>query len=72
MSIPSFAVRRRVTVVMIVIAMVVLGAVSIFRLPLTLLPDLNLPAAASSSNIERSVEVEAQVTRPIEEVIVRY
>lgn len=71
MSIPSFAVRRRVTVVMIVIAMVVLGAVSIFRLPLTLLPDLNLPAAAVIVEYPNvgPWEVEAQVTRPIEEVI---
>lgn len=71
MSIPSFAVRRRVTVVMIVISMVVLGAVSIFRLPLTLLPDMNLPAAAVIVEYPNvgPWEVEAQVTRPIEEVI---
>lgn len=71
MSIPSFAVRRRVTVVMIVISMVVLGAVSIFRLPLTLLPDMNLPAAAVIVEYPNvgPWEVETQVTRPIEEVI---
>lgn len=71
MSIPSIAVRRPVTVVMIVISMVVLGGFSIFRLPLTLLPDLNLPAAAVVVEYPNvgPWEVEAQVTRPIEEVI---
>lgn len=56
---------------MIIIAMLVLGGVAVSRLPLALLPDLNFPAAVVITNYENvgPQEVEALVTRPIEEVM---
>src|SRR5690625_439816 len=65
------AVNRPVTIVMLVVGLIVLGAVSIVRLPLTLLPDLNFPAAAVMVEYPNvgPLEVESQVTKPIEEVI---
>lgn len=70
-SIPRLSVNRPVTVVMLVLAFIVLGGVSITRLPLTLLPDLNFPAAAVVVEYPNvgPWEVEAQVTRPIEEAM---
>ncbi len=56
---------------MIIIAFIVLGGVAITRLPLALFPDFNFPAAVVMTTYENvgPREVEAQVTRPIEEVM---
>lgn len=71
MSIPRMAVNRPVTVWMLTIGLIVIGAVSMVRLPLALLPDINYPAAAVIVEYPNvgPWEVEAQVTRPIEEAI---
>lgn len=71
MSIAKIAVNRPVAVTMIVIGLLVVGSVALLKMPLTLLPDLNLPAAAVYVEYPNvgPWEVEAQVTRPIEEVI---
>ena len=71
MSVPAFSVKRPVASLMIIIAFIVLGAVSITRLPLALFPDFNFPAAVVMTTYENvgPREVEAQVTRPIEEAM---
>lgn len=71
MSIAKFAVNRPVTVTMIVIGLIVVGTVAMREMPLTLLPDLTLPAAAVYVEYPNvgPWEIEAQVTRPIEEAI---
>lgn len=71
MNIPELAVRRSVTVFMIVIALVVLGAVSLGRLAIDLIPNLNLPVAAVLTDYPGAgpQEVEKSVTRPLEEVL---
>lgn len=71
MSIPALSVKRPVTSLMIVIALIVLGVVSIGRLPLALFPDFNFPAAVVLTTYENvgPREVEMQVTRPIEEAM---
>ena len=43
MSLSAFAVRRPVTTVAATLAIVLLGSVSLTRLPVTLLPDVTLP-----------------------------
>ena len=43
MSLPAFAVRRPVSTVAAVLALVLLGSVSLSRLPVSLLPDVTLP-----------------------------
>lgn len=56
---------------MLVVAFVVLGAVSIGRLPMALFPDFNFPAAVVMTTYENvgPREVEMQVTRLIEETM---
>lgn len=71
MSIPALSVRRPVASLMIIVAMLVLGGVAVTRMPLALLPDLNFPAAVVLTSYENvgPQEVEALVTRPIEEAM---
>lgn len=56
---------------MVILAMFVLGAVALTRMPLALLPDLNFPAAVVMTSYENvgPQDVEAMVTRPIEEAM---
>ncbi len=68
MNLPDLSIRRPVTVLMVFILVVVLGAVSLSRLPMDLLPDLNIPVAAVLTTYEGAgpYEVESMVTRPLE------
>jgi len=71
MNIPELAVRRSVTVFMIVIALLVLGFVSLGRLAIDLIPNLNLPVAAVITDYPGAgpQEVEKSVTEPLEEIL---
>ncbi len=71
MNIPELAVRRSVTVFMIVIALLVLGFVSLGRLAIDLIPNLNLPVAAVITDYPGAgpQEVEKSVTKPLEEIL---
>lgn len=71
MNIPELAVRRSVTVFMIVIALVVLGAVSLGRLALDMIPNISVPVAAVMTDYPGASpeEVEKSVTKPLEEVL---
>jgi len=70
-SVAALSVRRPVASLMIVLAMLILGGVSLTRMPIALLPDLNFPAAVVITSYENvgPQEVEALVTRPIEEAM---
>ena len=72
MSLPGFAVKRPVTVIMIVLFSVVLGIISLTRLPIDLFPDMNVPMAVVMTTYEGAgpKEVETLVTIPLEEIIV--
>lgn len=71
MSLPSASVRRPVTTFMAVLVVLVLGAVSLTRLALDLLPKLNLPIAAVVTTYRGAgpQEIETLITRPQEEVL---
>jgi HAE1 family hydrophobic/amphiphilic exporter-1 len=71
MTIVDFATRRRVTVLMITLAIVLFGFVSLSRLKLNLLPDLSYPTLTVRTDLPGAapVEVETLVTRPIEEAV---
>jgi len=43
MNIVDFAIRRRVTILMLTLALLLFGAVSLLRLKVDLLPDLSYP-----------------------------
>ena len=71
MTLPQFSVKRPVTTSMILISVVVLGLISLNKLPLVFLPDtthpqLHVRVSYPSSNPE---EVEREISRPIEEVM---
>jgi HAE1 family hydrophobic/amphiphilic exporter-1 len=71
MSIAQFAVSRPVAVVMRIAALVLLGAICLTRLPVDLLPKVSVPTVAvitSWPNVAPE-EIEAQVTRPVEEAV---
>jgi len=71
MKISKFAVRRPVTIIMIVLGILLMGAVSLGKLAIDLFPEMNFPIAAVIANYPGAgpEEVENQVTRPLEDVL---
>jgi HAE1 family hydrophobic/amphiphilic exporter-1 len=71
MQIVNFATRRRVTVLMVTVAIVLFGLVSLSRLKLNLLPDLSYPTLTVRTDLPGAapLELETLVTRPIEEAV---
>ncbi len=71
MRIVEFSLKRRVTVSMCAIALVLFGTVAFTRLPLNLMPDLSYPSLTIETRLPGAApsEVESLVTRPIEEVV---
>lgn len=71
MNIPDFTIRRPITTVMILISLIVIGAVSISRLPLEFLPNVEFPGLFIYTPYPNSTpqEVEQNITVPIEEAI---
>jgi len=71
MKIPELAVRRSVTVLMLILGLLVLGCVALSRLAIDLFPDLKLPVAAVMVEYPGAgpQEVEKAVTEPLEEIL---
>lgn len=71
MKIIEIAVKRRVTVLMIFVCIVMLGLVSFSRLGLDLMPDMEIPVALVMTSYEGagSEEVETMVTETIETAV---
>lgn len=69
MNLARFAVKRRVTVLMGVLVVLMLGAVSYGRVPIDLFPNMSFPMAGIIASYPGAgpSEVEALVTRPLEE-----
>jgi len=67
----EIATERRVTVVMLMVAIVLFGMVSLSRLKLNLLPDLSYPTVTVRTELTGAapVEVENLLTKPIEEAV---
>jgi len=65
------AVKRRVTVLMVAIAIVAFGGVSLVRLALNLLPDISYPSLTVRTEFADAApgEVENLVTKPVEEAV---
>jgi HAE1 family hydrophobic/amphiphilic exporter-1 len=66
-----FSLNRPVTVVMLVLSMMVLGAVSATRLPLEFFPRMDFPFVGVWIPYPNSIpsQVEEEITRPVEEVL---
>lgn len=71
MKITEFSVKRPVTITMIVLCVILLGAVSLTRLSLDLYPDIKFPIAVAIAEYPGAgpQEVETMVTKPLEEVL---
>ncbi|MBV1756406.1 MAG: efflux RND transporter permease subunit [Dethiosulfatibacter sp.] len=66
-----FSVKRPVTIVMIVLIVVLIGSVSLSKLPIDLLPSIEYPVAVVSTSYSGvgPEEIETLVTRPLEDVL---
>ena len=71
MRVVDFSLRRRVTVSMAAVALLLFGTVAFTRLPLNLMPDLSYPSLTVETRLPGAApgEVEALITRPIEELV---
>ncbi len=71
MQLVDFATRRRVTVVMAIVALCMFGFVSLTRLKVNLLPDLSYPTLTVRTELVGGapLEIENLLTRPIEEAV---
>jgi HAE1 family hydrophobic/amphiphilic exporter-1 len=67
----EIATERRVTVVMLMVAVVLFGMVALSRLDLNLLPDVSYPTITIRTELTGAapVEVENLITKPIEEAV---
>ncbi|MCC5829432.1 MAG: efflux RND transporter permease subunit [Phycisphaeraceae bacterium] len=70
-SLPSFSVRRPIFTTMVTLIVMLLGVISLTRLPIDLLPEIELPTVTVSSTYANASpeEMEILVTRPIEQAI---
>jgi HAE1 family hydrophobic/amphiphilic exporter-1 len=71
MSIPRLAIHRPVTMFMISSVVVLLGAISLTRLPVDLMPESEFPSISININYAGvgPLEMEELVTRPIEQAV---
>lgn len=71
MSLPAFAARRRVSIGMLTVTLVLFGLIGLGGLPVNLLPDLSWPTLTVRTTQEGAapLEVENLLTDPIEEAL---
>ncbi|MEO7132932.1 MAG: efflux RND transporter permease subunit [Vicinamibacterales bacterium] len=71
MSIPKIAIERPVTMFMISMVIILLGGISLTRLPVDLMPDTQMPTITVRVNYAGvgPLEMEELVTRPIEQAV---
>lgn len=68
MKISDFSIKRPVFTIVIMFLVIILGAVSFFRIPVTLIPELNPPVAVVVTSYPgaSSTEVSEKITKPLE------
>jgi HAE1 family hydrophobic/amphiphilic exporter-1 len=71
MNISRFSVNRPVFTTMVVLIIIILGAISLSRLPVELMPDITFPTLSISTTYENASpqEIEELITRPIEQAM---
>lgn len=71
MSIPAFAVRRPVTVIMLLISVMIIGGIALSRMPLAFLPEVDAPFIGIQIAYPNSNpwQVEREIVKPVEEVL---
>lgn len=70
-KIAQFAVNRPATIIVLMVALTLIGAMSVAQMPTDLLPEMELPYAAIITNYGGAgpEEIEDQVTKPIESML---
>ena len=71
MRISQFSVHRPIFTIMVVLMVLVLGGISLLRLPIDLMPDISYPTISVSCSYENAgpEEIEELITRPIEQAM---
>lgn len=71
MNISRFSVHRPVLTIMVSLIVIILGMVSLTRLPIDLMPDITYPTLSISTDYENASpeEIEELISRPIEEAM---
>jgi HAE1 family hydrophobic/amphiphilic exporter-1 len=71
MNISRFSVHRPVFTTMIMLILIILGVISLSRLPIDLMPDMTYPVLSISTSYGNVApqEIEQLITRPIEEAM---
>ncbi len=71
MNIARFSVHRPVFTIMVTLMVIILGLISLSRLPLDLMPDISYPTISVSTRYGNAApeEMEQLVTRPLEEAL---
>ena len=71
MSIIDLSIRRRVTIAMFTVAILLFGSVSLSRLAINLLPDLTFPTLTVRTEYEGAApaEIENLISKPVEEAL---
>jgi HAE1 family hydrophobic/amphiphilic exporter-1 len=71
MFLTKISIERPRMLIMIVLALVIFGALSYFSLPVTLMPDINLPYVTVQTVYPGAgpKEIETQITKPIEDAV---
>ena len=69
MKLSNFSIKRPVFTIVTMLLVIILGAVSFFRIPMTLIPELNPPVAVVVSSYPGAspTEVNEKVTKPLEQ-----
>ena len=73
MRLSKFSVHRPIFTIMVTLIVIILGVVSLTRLPVDLMPDITYPTLSIGASYENASpeEMEELVTRPIEEAVGR-
>lgn len=71
MSLSEFSIRRPIFTIMLTLVIVVLGFISLSRLPIDLMPDITFPTLNVSTSYPNTApeEIEQIITRPLEEAL---
>ena len=71
MRISHFAVHRPIFTIMVVLIVLLMGTVSLLRLPIDLMPDITYPTLSISCSYENAgpEEIEELIARPIEQAV---
>ncbi|HUP64191.1 MAG TPA: efflux RND transporter permease subunit [Thermoanaerobaculia bacterium] len=71
MSLSSFAVRRPVSTIMLIVSVLVVGGIALVRLPLAFLPEIDAPFIGIEIVYPNSNpwQIEREIVKPVEEVL---